>query len=135
MTQQKQLILLAHGSRDERWKAPFEKLLAQLQQKFTQTDIYLAYMEMTTPTLNDAIQQAIQYALKSTETQPGTATMPIDILPLFMASGGHLRHDVPNLVAAAGKENPQVALTVLPPIGEHPQVALAIENIIAERCQ
>ena len=49
------------------------------------------------------------------------------VLPLFMASGGHLRHDVPLLLNQIRHSHPHILVHMLPPIGEHPQVQAAIE--------
>jgi sirohydrochlorin cobaltochelatase len=116
-----QLILFAHGSRDEQWKAPFEKLTKTLQEQLHCDRVYLAYMEMTTPTLMEAIQQAIN-----------CGATQLSILPLFMASGGHLRYDVPIQVQAAQKQFPDVPMVIHPPIGENPKVIQAMQQVALE---
>jgi sirohydrochlorin cobaltochelatase len=113
------LVLLAHGSNDARWKQPFETLLARL----TDMPVRLAYMEMTTPRLGEVLADIV-------------ATMPqvtqIDVLPLFMASGGHLRHDVPQQLADMQAHYPGLTLTMLPPVGEHPLVMAAMQQVCTD---
>jgi sirohydrochlorin cobaltochelatase len=120
MHAQSALVLLAHGSRDDRWKAPFEALLLRIQALHPQSVVTLAYMEMTTPTLQDAM-----------EALPDTVTS-VAILPLFMASGGHLRHDVPNLVQQAQAKWPQRSIILQAPIGEHPLLVDAMVAIAGQ---
>lgn len=121
MTTDTHIILLAHGSRDEQWKAPFENLSQTLKKKYDETQIHLAYMEMTTPTLLDAVDHAINHEAKA-----------ITILPLFMASGGHLRHDVPQQVQEVQQKYPSISISLQPPIGEHPKMSQAIFEIVQE---
>ena len=115
------IILLAHGSRDERWKKPFEELLASIQKTSPNQSVGLAYMEMTNPTLDETALLAIE--------QGATQLM---ILPLFMASGGHLRHDVPQQVARLQQQYPHVSVILEPPVGEHALVQQAMQQVIQE---
>jgi len=40
------------------------------------------------------------------------------IAPLFMAQGGHLKHDLPQLLDGLRRRFPAVTLTLLPAIGD-----------------
>jgi sirohydrochlorin cobaltochelatase len=115
------VILLAHGSHDARWREPFEQLLATLQANPATQAVALAYMEMAEPILAQAAQQAI-----------GLGATHVQILPLFMASGGHLRHDVPHQVATLQQQHPHITWTLLPPVGEHPKIQGALQTIVGE---
>jgi hypothetical protein len=46
------LVLLAHGSKDPRWRAPFERIAQELQKKLGKQRVRLAYMEFVGPTLH-----------------------------------------------------------------------------------
>jgi sirohydrochlorin cobaltochelatase len=110
------LILLAHGSTDPDWRAPFEAFCQQL----APMPVTLAYMEMASPTL-----AAVMDGLLAQASPPAE----IDILPLFMAAGGHLKHDVPRQVEAVQQAHPQVTCRLLPPVGQHPAVVRAMAAI------
>ena len=73
------LILLAHGSRDPRWREPFEALEATLASRLKRPT-RLAYMELCDPLLTDTI-----------DALAADGAARIDILPLFFAAGRHLR--------------------------------------------
>lgn len=49
-------ILLAHGSRDPQWSAPFRDLIVKLQEG--NPHISLAFMELCEPSLEDEIKRA-----------------------------------------------------------------------------
>ena len=112
------IILLAHGSPDPLWKEPFESLYSQISQMYGADNSSLAYMELTTPTLEDAVA-----ALSSNVKQ-------VAVLPLFLAVGRHLRKDVPSQIEALQRSDLEIKL--LPPIGEDTLVQNAIQTAIAQ---
>ncbi|MEP0074303.1 MAG: CbiX/SirB N-terminal domain-containing protein [Marinomonas sp.] len=112
------IILLAHGSPDPLWKEPFESLYSQISQMYGADNSSLAYMELTTPTLEEAVA-----ALSSNVKQ-------VAVLPLFLAVGRHLRKDVPSQIEALQRSDLEIKL--LPPIGEDTLVQSAIQTAIAQ---
>lgn len=112
------IILLAHGSPDPLWKEPFESLYSQISQMYGADNSSLAYMELTTPTLEEAVA-----ALSSNVKR-------VAVLPLFLAVGRHLRKDVPSQIEALQRSDLEIKL--LPPIGEDTLVQSAIQTAIAQ---
>ena len=53
------------------------------------------------------------------------------IVPVFFGAGGHLKDDLPKLVAEIRARFPDLQITVEPPIGEQPEVIAAIAKAIA----
>ena len=101
------LILFAHGARDPEWLQPFERLREAVAAKCPNTRVVIAYLEFMHPNLPDAISML---------TAEGATT--IDIVPAFMAQGGHLKRDLPILVDAARTRHPGAILTLHPALGE-----------------
>ena len=89
------LILFAHGARDPEWSQTFERLREAVATKCPNTKVIIAYLEFMQPNLPDAISKL---------TAEGATT--IDIVPAFMAQGGHLKRDLPILVDAARTRHP-----------------------------
>lgn len=113
------LVLFAHGSRDPRWRQTFERLQAQLMDQLPHHKLLLAYMEMAEPTLDHVVRAA--------QADGITAFV---VLPMFMASGGHLAHDVPNQIEALRQDG--IAIRMLPPIGEHPQFSAWVAGVVQD---
>lgn len=53
------------------------------------------------------------------------------VVPVFLGVGGHLKNDLPNVVAGIRETYPDLQITVEPPIGEQPEVISAIARAIA----
>lgn len=115
------LILLAHGSSDPHWRAPFERLAEALARRL-ETPLRLAYMELSEPSLETTVAELATAGVERAE-----------ILPLFFAAGRHLRKDVPGQVAALADAHPGIELHLLPPVGEHPAFVEALAAVIAEQ--
>jgi len=113
------IVLFARGSRDRGWAAPFRKILKRLHEDLPEAEIRLAYLEIMKPSLGEALRELATKGVKS-----------IRIVPLFLGYGGHIKKDLPALVAAA---DPQVKVTIEAPVGEAPQVIEAIAALIGRR--
>ena len=70
-----------------------------------------------TPSLEAAVAEAAARGAKR-----------IVLVPLFMAQGGHLKQDLPLLVAKIRERHPQLELQVLPAIGNAPEILRAITD-------
>ncbi len=119
-------ILLAHGSSDANWLAPFDHLLAHIRRGLDSERVELAYMELAEPSLQQQVATLATAGFKR-----------IDILPLFFAAGRHLRKDVPAMLEQQQNELKQqgydVELHLHSPVGLEPEVANAISHIVIRR--
>ena len=114
------LILFAHGSRDREWARPFEQLAATLSRR-TDARVRLAYLELMSPSLAEAIAALAAEGAKS-----------IRVVPVFLGQGGHTKQDLPQLVAQARERHPRVEISLDAPIGEQASVIEAIAAAIAK---
>jgi sirohydrochlorin cobaltochelatase len=105
------LILFAHGSRDPAWAAPFEAVAARLRSRRPQCRVVLAYLELMQPDLPTAAASLVQ-----------AGCVRIDIVPMFLGTGGHVRRDLPALAQQLRQRQPGVQWSLHAPIGEHPDV-------------
>ncbi|SHF65836.1 sirohydrochlorin cobaltochelatase [Modicisalibacter ilicicola DSM 19980] len=117
------LILLAHGSRDPRWRAPFDALAESLAGRLD-TPLRLAYMELCEPSLESVAAELAAAGYRRA-----------DVLPLFFAAGRHLREDVPRQIEALCSQHETLTIELLAPVGEHPAFIDALAGIIEGRAQ
>jgi sirohydrochlorin cobaltochelatase len=115
------LILFAHGARDPRWAEPFERILERVRVRVPERSPMLAYLELMAPDLATAI-----------DVQARAGFTTIRIVPLFLGPGGHLRADIPRLVAEAHQLHPGIRIEVAAPAGESARVIDAIAAYCAD---
>jgi sirohydrochlorin cobaltochelatase len=101
------LILFAHGARDPRWAAPFEAVAQRVHALRPGVPVRLAFLEFMSPSLPEA---AAELAL--------AGCLRIEVLPMFLGAGGHVRKDLPLLLEALRAAHPQVQTTVHAAVGE-----------------
>lgn len=111
------LILIAHGSKDPRWKKTFEDLKSSIKNE----KVKLCYMEFIKPDLMEIVFECVNEGAEK-----------IKVLPLFMAGGGHVDRDIPTQVSDAKKKYPKLNFEVLKPIGEHEVVVEAFTRVICK---
>jgi sirohydrochlorin cobaltochelatase len=105
------IVLFAHGSRDERWRAPVEAVARRVAALDPSAKVACAYLELVEPDLRTAVAQLIAQ---------GAGT--VRIVPLFLGMGKHLREDLPGLVEALRALHPDVVFTLARAVGEEPEV-------------
>ena len=110
------IVLFAHGSRDRDWARPFQHLADTLRKN---GPVELAYLEFMQPSLAEAIAKLAR------------DVKTIRVVPVFLGQGGHVKEDLPKLVAAAQKKHAGVSIRLEPAIGEQSSVIEAIAAAIA----
>ena len=105
------LVLFAHGARDPRWAEPFEAVAARIRHAAPTLHVRLAFLELMTPTLADAVDELV-----------AAGATAIDVVPLFLGTGGHLRKDLPPRVDAVRAAHPGVDVRLHGAIGEDASV-------------
>ena len=116
------MVLFAHGARDPRWAEPFEAVAARVRAAAPDCRVALAFLELMAPSLGDAAAGLV-----------GAGATRIDVVPLFLGTGGHLRQDLPPLVDALRAAHPHVDFRLHAAIGEHAAVveAMAAASVAA----
>ena len=109
------LILFAHGARDPGWAAPLHDTVERIRAERPGLPVQLAFLEFLTPTLEEAGDALV--------AQGCTA---IEIVPLFLGAGGHVRKDLPARTAALRQRHSQVDWQLRPAVGESPRVIEAM---------
>jgi sirohydrochlorin cobaltochelatase len=104
---QRGLILFAHGARDPRWSLPFEAVARSVREREPQLSVQLAYLEFMSPTLLDA-----------GHTMALAGCTHVDVVPLFLGAGGHVRKDLPLLLAELATSHPHIVWQLRCAIGE-----------------
>ena len=112
------VVLFAHGSRDPLWRAPMDAVAREMQQQAPGMTVRCAFLELTAPSLNDAVDALVLDGHQS-----------IRIVPLFLGVGRHAREDLPALCSQLRQRHPGLMLDLQPAIGEQPEMVRSIAAI------
>ncbi len=118
---QRGVLLFAHGARDPRWAEPFEAVAARVRAADASLQVRLAYLELMAPTLQEAGRDL---ALAGCDR--------VEIVPLFLGAGGHVRKDLPELQRDLEAAHPLVQWRVRQAIGELEPVIAAMADAAAK---
>jgi sirohydrochlorin cobaltochelatase len=116
------IVLFAHGARDPEWARPFEAIRERVRAKRPEYRMELAYLELMSPTLEEAIATLV-----------AQGALCISVFPLFMAQGGHLKQDLPRILDAIRESYPKIPIVLESAIGEVPEILEAISGWILVR--
>lgn len=116
------LILVAHGSSDPDWRRPLERLVDSLAVELGDR-VALAYLAHP-PSLDDAIVSLAQAGHRRV----------LVVAALLSPGGRHVKHDIPEAVAAARARYPEIELELDPgALGDDEQVIAALARASLER--
>jgi sirohydrochlorin cobaltochelatase len=105
------LLLFAHGARDPRWALPFEDVVRRIRAREPSLPVALAFLEFMAPAIVEAGNALVAQGCDS-----------IDVVPLFLGAGGHVRKDLPELLDQLRAAHPGTAWNLRPAIGEIDEV-------------
>ncbi|MBI3230743.1 MAG: CbiX/SirB N-terminal domain-containing protein [Burkholderiales bacterium] len=117
------LILFAHGARDARWAEPFKRLQALVRSERPAVRVELAFLEFMTPGLPEIVPQMVADGVQK-----------ITLVPVFLAQGGHVLRDLPQMVANLKEQLPALDITIAQAIGEDDEVMRAIAKYCIASC-
>ena len=112
------IVLLAHGSRDVRWRAPVEAVAARIVELEPGVLVRCAYLEAATPDLASAVAELAS-----------AGVLNADVLPVFLGVGKHLREDLPRLIGELQHVHPQLRLHLRTAAGETTELVEALARI------
>ena len=109
------VILFAHGARDPEWANPMRRVQAEIRQRLPGVTVELAFLEFMAPTLLECVNGLIAQGVGK-----------IVVLPMFIAQGGHLKHDLPQIIDEMRAAHPQVQFEQADALGDADAIVHAI---------
>ena len=101
------LLLFAHGARDPNWALPFEDVARRVRAASPELQVVLCFLEFMTPGLIDG-----------GASLAAAGCTRVDVVPLFLGAGGHVRRDLPDLLERLRAAHPAVQWQLRPAVGE-----------------
>lgn len=115
MSEAHAVVLFGHGARDPEWARPMQRTRDHLRTLAPGLRIELAFLEFLAPRLDEAIAALVCDGVRH-----------VTVVPMFIAQGGHLKNDLPDLVGAARALHAGCEITLVPAVGEADGVIAAM---------
>ena len=112
------LLLFAHGARDPQWARPFEAVAAHCRAERGHARVALAFLEFMAPDL-----------VAGGGALAAAGCTEVDVVPLFLAAGGHVRTAIPVLMARLQADHPGVRFPLRQPVGAAPALIAAMAAV------
>jgi len=110
MTQDKTaLLLIAHGSRQDEANADLVDLVAEMRKRGDYAVVEGAYLELSTPTIEEACARCIAQGAER-----------VILLPYFLSAGVHVRQDLTAIRRELMHIHSRVEFSLAEPLGPHP---------------
>ncbi len=118
----KGIALLAHGSRDDRWKKPFILLENKLRKSMRQVITKVAYLQDSEPDIWAVVDDMAQAGVDQ-----------IVIAPMFLAVGAHSRKDFPIIAKELKEKYSDISFEWTEVIGEWEETLDALGKVISDK--
>lgn len=115
------LLLFSHGSPDPEWARPLVALRDRLATRLAPMPVRLAFLPPAEPDFMVVV-----------ETLAGAGARSLTVAPVFLARGGHVKKDLPELAAAA-ESRWNLEITLLPTLGESETVLNAMADWLQDQ--
>lgn len=112
------LVLFAHGARDPEWANPMRRLQAAIRQRAPEMPVELAFLEFMVPSLPECVAELVAQGAEK-----------LVILPMFIARGGHLKREVPEMLDVLRSTYPDVEFSLCGAVGEEEVVIQAMADV------
>lgn len=112
------LLLFAHGARDPRWALPFDDVAQRIRAREPSVPVVLAFLEFMAPSIVAAGEALVAQGCET-----------IEVVPLFLGAGGHVRKDLPELLEQLRAAHTGVAWVLRPAVGEADAVIEAMAGV------
>jgi len=114
------IVLFAHGARDARWAQSLHALAGALRAHAGQARVAVAFLELQSPTLPEALEAAAEQGAGR-----------IHIVPVFWAGAGHIENDLPPILTPFNGRYPDIIVRVLPVLSELPGLLDFVARVVA----
>lgn len=111
------VVLFAHGARNLEWSAPLYALQETIRARGIEA--HLAFLELQAPAL-PVVLDALAARVAA-----------VQILPIFWAEAGHVRNELPAMLAAARAKHPGVQFIQLPTLSQVPGLLALLADFVA----
>ncbi len=95
------ILYVAHGSRTEEGVAEAKTFIGSIMKKVPAAIQETSFLELSAPTIEEGFKKCVKRGATS-----------VTVVPLFLLAAGHMKRDIPEILARLQKEYPGVAVAL-----------------------
>ena len=115
-------MLVGHGSKARGFDSAMKRVAAALRRTKNYREVRCAFLEVSKPSIPDAVSHCIQDGARE-----------VRLLPYFVLTGNHVRHDIPGIVReTAARHAGRAKIILCPYLGYHPKLVSVVRQRIRE---
>jgi sirohydrochlorin cobaltochelatase len=119
---QRGIILLAHGSKEARWREPFDSLAEITAKRLPDVAVRASFLKGLEPDIYTVADGLIR-----------SGVTRITVVPVFLAMGGHSANDFPAMAGQLSSTHPDVEFRWAEALGSWEEVIEAMASAIAAK--
>ncbi len=97
-------ILVGHGSKARNFQTALSRVASAIRRSGDYDSVRCAYLEVSRPSIPEAIEASVRDGMEV-----------VRVLPYFLLTGNHVRHDIPGIVREARRCHRKKARIILCP--------------------
>lgn len=115
----KAILYIGHGTRSIKGAEEAKRFIKQVMQRIDVEIQEMSFLELTEPLIKEGFRRCVEKG--ATE---------ITVVPLFLLAAGHIKQDIPQVLASLQADYPHVQVTVKDPFGVQGRILDAVAEFV-----
>ncbi|MED4205025.1 sirohydrochlorin chelatase [Neobacillus mesonae] len=115
----KAILYIGHGTRSKKGAEEARGFINRVMQRVEVPIQEISFLELTVPLIEDGFRRCVEKG--ATE---------IIVVPIFLLAAGHIKQDIPQVLASLREKFPQIQVVVKNPFGVQERILDAVSEIV-----
>src|SRR3954471_14075512 len=115
----KAILYIGHGTRSKKGADEARAFIARVSERVDVAIQEISFLELTEPSIEEGFARCVEQG--ATE---------VTVVPLFLLAAGHIKQDIPNVLAELHLTYPDVSIEVKDPFGVQGTILNAVAELV-----
>ncbi|MGN1386240.1 MAG: sirohydrochlorin chelatase [Bacillus sp. (in: firmicutes)] len=115
------ILYVGHGTRAKKGAEEAKRFLQSVMDKVNEPIQEISFLELTEPSIEAGFRRCVEQGATS-----------IDVVPIFLLTAGHMKHDIPDALQVLQEQYPHVNVKLLEAFGVQEQILDAIAELVQD---
>ena len=113
------ILYVGHGTRSKKGAEEAKRFLQSVINEVNEPIQEISFLELTEPSIEEGFSRCIERGATS-----------IDVVPIFLLTAGHMKHDIPDALRKLQEQYPHVAVNLLEAFGVQESILDATAELV-----